>query len=120
VVPLVGSSLWAAKRIKEAATNGQAFAFPRYNKTGKTNSNSASAALNKWIKGTLQQDHIVHELRHTLADRLREVQCPADVRLAIGGWDVKGVGEGYGDGYTLRVRAEWLDKVVDRANVGGL
>jgi integrase len=120
VVPLVGSSLWAAKRIKEAATNGQAFAFPRYNKTDKTNSNSASAALNKWIKGTLQQDHIVHELRHTLADRLREVQCPADVRLAIGGWDVKGVGEGYGDGYTLRVRAEWLDKVVDQANVGGL
>lgn len=109
VVPLVGSSLWAAKRVKETATNGQAFAFPRYNKTDKTNSNSASAALNKWIKGTLQQVHIVHELRHTLNDRLREVQCPADIRLAIGGWDVKGVGEGYGDGYTLKIRAKWLD-----------
>ena len=43
VVPLVGHALWAAKRIKKAAAKGQRFAFPRYNTTGKTNANSASA-----------------------------------------------------------------------------
>jgi integrase len=112
VVPLVGCSLWAAQRIKDAAIGGQTFAFPRYNKTEKTNSNSASAALNKWIKVTLKQDHIIHELRHTIADRLRDVQCPADVRFAIGGWAVKGVGESYGQGYTLKKMAEWLMKVI--------
>lgn len=111
-VPLLGASLWAAKRVVANSVNGQVFAFPRYNATKKTNANSASATLNKWIKGKLQQDHIIHELRHTIADRLREVQCPADVRLAIGGWTVKGDGEDYGDGYSLRIKAEWLNKVL--------
>jgi integrase len=110
-VPLVGVSLWAAQRVVSSVVEGQSLAFPQYNKGAKTNSNSASAALNKWIKTTVELDHIIHELRHTMADRLREVQCPADIRLAIGGWKVSGVGEGYGDGYTLRVRREWLDKV---------
>lgn len=39
-VPLVGASLWAARRIREAETDSR-FAFPRYNKTDQTNSNSA-------------------------------------------------------------------------------
>lgn len=114
-VPLLGTSLWAARRVKANAVEGQTRAFPRYNKDKKTNANSASAALNKWIKDSLSLDHIVHELRHTLADRLREVQCPADVRLAIGGWTVRGVGEGYGQGYTLRIMAEWLSKATHHA-----
>jgi integrase len=114
VVPLLGSSLWAAQRVIANAVDGQTVAFPRYNKTEKTNANSASAALNKWIKDTLELDHIIHELRHTMMDRLREVQCPADVRLAIGGWTVAGIGESYGQGYTLRVMAEWLGKTVEQ------
>jgi integrase len=114
-VPLLGCALWAARRVMESAEDGQRFAFPRYNKTKKTNANSASATLNKWIQESVKLDHTVHELRHTMADRLREVQCPADVRLAIGGWSVKGVGEGYGLGYTLRVMAEWLEKVLPPA-----
>ncbi|MBC7716420.1 MAG: tyrosine-type recombinase/integrase [Pseudorhodobacter sp.] len=113
-VPLLGSALWAARRVKETAKEGQRFAFPRYTTAKRTNANSASATLNKWIKEGITLDHTVHELRHTIADRLREVQCPADVRLAIGGWSVKGVGEGYGDGYSLRVMAEWLRKVLPK------
>ena len=50
IVPLVGSSLWAAQRIIEENDSG--FAFPRYNKNDETNANSASAALNKWLKET--------------------------------------------------------------------
>jgi len=48
-VPLVGEALWAARRIIEADTASD-FAFPRYNRTSQTAANSASAALNKWLK----------------------------------------------------------------------
>lgn len=116
-VPLVGQSLWAAKRVKNAAAEGQRFAFPRYNAAKKTNANSASAALNKWTKKVAKLNHTMHELRHTMADRLRDVECPSDVRLAIGGWTVSGVGERYGDGYTLRVLAQWLTRVVQATRV---
>ena len=42
-IPLVGMSLWAARRIKSVATE---YCFPRYVYGPKCNSNSASAALN--------------------------------------------------------------------------
>lgn len=119
-VPLVGNALWAAKRVKATATADQSFAFPTYNRTNKTSSDSASAVLNKWVKVTVGIDHTLHDLRHTMADRLRDVQCPADVRLAIGGWTVKGEGEGYGKGYTLKVMAEWLHKVSRAGALGRL
>lgn len=121
VVPLVGCALWAAKRVKETATTGQTFAFPRYNKRKLTASNSASGVLNKWVKSkAVGLDHTIHELRHTMADRLRDVQCPADIRLRIGGWNVTGEGENYGDGYTLKVREEWLLKVVKQSTLDAL
>ena len=48
IIPLVGCSLWAAKRIKENTSSR--FCFPRYCSETNCNSNSASAAINKWIK----------------------------------------------------------------------
>ncbi len=48
-IPLVGSAFWAAQRLRQNADDS-GFAFPRYNKNGTTNANSASAALNKWLK----------------------------------------------------------------------
>jgi len=115
-VPLVANALWAAQRVKSIASQGQVFAFPRYTKTKTgTNGGSASATINAWIKGReVQLNHTVHELRHTMADRLRNVQCPADVRLAIGGWNRPGEGENYGDGYALRVKLDWLNKVAGK------
>lgn len=116
VVPLVGAALWAAKRIKKEAKKGQRFAFPKYTNSKGANSNSASAALGKWIRTVKVNDqtmnHTSHELRHTLADRLREVQCPEDIRFAIGGWATKAIGAKYGKGYSLRVMEEWLSKIV--------
>ncbi|MYN39782.1 tyrosine-type recombinase/integrase [Duganella sp. FT109W] len=109
-VPLVGASLWAAKRILETAEKGQRFAFPHYTTEEYSNANNASAAIGKWIKG-VPLDHTAHELRHSLADRLREVQCPEDIRKAIGGWAAKEVSERYGYGYGLQVKAEWLAKI---------
>jgi hypothetical protein len=51
-IPLVGASLWAAKEIK---VKGTEFAFPKYCSTQKCNANSASAALNKWLKPRLPE-----------------------------------------------------------------
>jgi len=45
-IPLVGASPWAAQRLSESFADGL-YAFPRYNRRDTTNSNSASAALNK-------------------------------------------------------------------------
>ena len=47
-IPLVGKSLWSAKRIK--AMSQSKFAFPRYNTALVTSTNNASATLNKWLK----------------------------------------------------------------------
>jgi len=109
VVPLVGSALWAAGRIKE--TSATSFAFPRYNKTAETNANSASAALNKWLKQTAGRTYSVHSFRHALRDRLRAVECPADIVDQIGGWHTEGVGQSYGNGYPLDVLHKWMNKM---------
>ena len=74
------------------------FAFPRYNDGVKTNANSASAALNKWLKGKIGQEYTIHSFRHSMRDRLRAVECPSDVIDQIGGWLTYGVGHGYGKG----------------------
>jgi integrase len=109
-VPLVGSSLWAAHRIISRDT-ASSFAFPRYNKTTATNSNSASAALNKWMKPFVPDGCSMHSFRHSMRDRLRALQCPADIVDQIGGWQTNGVGHGYGEGYPLHVLHEWLSKL---------
>jgi len=43
-----------------------------------------------------------------MRDRLRAVQCPADIADQIGGWATDGVGQGYGSGYTIDVLSEWM------------
>lgn len=107
VVPLVGSAQWAAERIQAQASDSR-YAFPRYNVTDKTNANSASAGLNKWLKAHAPEGATMHGFRHAMRDRLRAVECPADIADQIGGWQTEGVGQGYGDGYPLKVLAKWM------------
>ena len=99
VIPLVGASLWAAQRIKQ---NGSDYAFPRYTDGVKCNSNSASAALNKWIKQVAGSGNVIHGFRHSFRDRLRAVSAPIDMIDQLGGWSLQSVGQGYGDGYDLK------------------
>ena len=106
-IPLVGASLWAAERIVAEAHDSK-FAFPRYNKTDNTNANSASAALNKWIKQHAPEESTMHSFRHSMRDRLRAVECPSDIVDQIGGWQTEGVGHSYGRGYPLEVLGKWL------------
>lgn len=109
-IPLVGTALWAAGRIKAHTVKGQLHAFPRYTSITECRATSASGALAGWIR-RLPLDHTAHDLRHTLPDRLREVQCPREIQLSIAGHASKDVGDGYGKGYSLRVQLEWLSKV---------
>jgi integrase len=107
VIPLVGSSKWAAERIL-AQPDGSEFAFPNYNDGERTNANSASAALNKWLKGKIGPGYTIHSFRHSMRDRLRVVECPSDVIDQIGGWHTQGVGNSYGNGYLVDLLRKWL------------
>lgn len=109
-VPLEGEARWAAERIL-AQQALSPFAFSRYNKTDTTNANSASAALNKWLKEFVPEGCTMHGFRHSMRDRLRAVECPADIVDQIGGWQTEGVGHGYGSGYPLEVLRKWMKAV---------
>jgi len=110
-IPLVGSALWAAHRLTSNANDG--FAFPRYNKSEKTNSNSASAALNKWLKNFSSETYSMHSFRHSMRDRLRDVGCPSELADQIGGWSNAGsVGQSYGAGYSLVATHQWMSKII--------
>jgi len=98
-IPLVGASMWAAQRILSEPNS--VYAFSRYNKDSFTNANSASAGLNKWLKGYVPNKCSIHSFRHSMRDRLRAVNCPTEMIDQIGGWSRKSVGQGYGDGFDL-------------------
>lgn len=108
-VPFIGASLWAARR-GLANTPGQ-FLSPAYADKRGTNANSASAALNKWLRDKLPEGCVIHSFRHSLRDRLRAVECPADIVGAIGGWTTQGVGHSYGARYPLEVKQRWMEKI---------
>jgi len=64
-IPLVGSSYEAALRIVDG---GLKFAFARYCNETKCNANSASAALNKWLKPRVPEGCVIDSFRHSLRE----------------------------------------------------
>ena len=109
-VPLVGASLWAAQRLFQN-TDGCEFAFPRYCSEAGHKTNSASAALNKWLKNHASKEAVIHSFRHSMRDRLRAVECPSDIIDQIGGWSTAGVGHSYGKGYSIEVLYRWMKQL---------
>ena len=110
IVPLAGQALWA---IKQAQTETPSqFLFPRYCSESGCKSNSASAALNKWLSSRVPYGCVVHSFRHSIRDRLRAVECPHDIMDRLGGWSVGGIGESYGTGYPVEVLSKWLSRGV--------
>jgi len=110
IIPLVGSAKWAAERIL-ARPDGSEFAFPNYNDGQRTNANSASAALNKWLKTKIGPGYTIHSFRHSMRDRLRAVECSSDIIDQIGGWLTHGVGSSYGEGYPPGIIEKWLSLI---------
>ena len=110
-LPLVGCSLWAAKRAIEASQHSP-YLFPRYCNDKVCNANSASAALNKWLKQTIGDGYVMHSFRHSMRDRLRAVNCPSEMIDQIGGWSKRSVGEGYGEGHTIGSLRIYLSRLV--------
>jgi len=109
-VPLIGMSLWAAKQAY-AASNSP-FLFPRYCDEKECHSNSASAALNKWLKQLAGPDYVIHSFRHSMRDRLRTVNCSSDMIDQIGGWSSGKIGEGYGEGYSLNALHNSIGNII--------
>ena len=112
VIPLVGASLWAAQRLSESAYRD--FCFPRYTDEQRCNSNSASAAINKWVKSIAGNEAVIHGLRHSFRDRLRAAEAPSELIDQLGGWSLQSVGQSYGNGYALENLSSWMDKIVIR------
>ena len=110
-MPLVNESLWASKSILEHADNSL-FALPRYTSLNECKANSASAALNKWLKKELTDNYVVHGFRHSFRDRLRAIECPSEIINELVGWSLKSVGEDYGRGYEFSVLSKWLLKML--------
>ena len=93
------------------------YLFPRYCNDKGCKANSASAALNKWLKQTIVDGYVMHSFRHSIRDRLRAVNCPSEMIDQIGGWSKRSVGESYGEGYTISQLRGWmleLDKTICR------
>ena len=109
-IPLTKESEWACMRILEH-NKGSLFAFPKYTSVKGCNANSASAALNKWLKGKLSERYVIHGFRHAFRDRLRAIECPSEIIDQLGGWSLKSVGQGYGKGYELSVLSKWMNKI---------
>ena len=108
-IPLVGLSFWAAQQIVKNVNDE--FAFPHYTIKDYCHTNSASAALNKWLKSRVPDLCVIHSFRHSMRDRLREINCPSEVIDEIGGWSNHNMGNKYGLGFKILQKYEWVKKI---------
>ena len=110
LVPLVGLSLWAAKRIL-SSNNTSKHCFPRYSNDTRVLAETASGNFSIWLKTNISSDATVHGLRHGFRDRLRDQKVPTEAIDQMGGWSRRSVGAGYGDGYSLEVLNEFMKRI---------
>jgi integrase len=114
LIPLVGSSLTAMQEAVERASGD--FVFPRYvdESSGSIKNNNASAACKKRLIALLGEDTPTsYGFRHTLQTRLRNVECPKELRNELGGW-AKDISDRYGSPSDLRLKARYLNATVTK------
>ena len=90
------------------------FIFPRYvdEVNGSIKNDNASAACKKRLIALLGKDTPTsHGFRHTLSTRLRNVECPKELRNELGGW-AKDISDLYGSPSDLRLKASYILKTV--------
>ena len=108
-LPLVGAALEALSTVLKQSDG--VWLFPRYYDASGFKGTHASNAINKWLKQRFD-GLTAHSLRHTMRDRLREVEAPLELIDQIGGWSsVSNVGSRYGSGYKVEQLHIWLDRV---------
>ena len=108
LIPLVGSSLVAMQDAIHRASGD--FVFPRYvnESSGSIKNDNASAACKKRLIALLGEDAPTsHCFRHTLQTRLRNVECPKELRNELGGW-AKDISDRYGSPSDLQIKADYL------------
>ncbi len=108
-VPLVGYALKAITVLADQKEDSP-FVFPRWWRPDGFVSTHASNTLNKNLR-SVAAGRTCHCFRHTLRDRLRNVEAPAELVDEIGGWSHSGgVGSRYGQGYSLDLKRQWLER----------
>ena len=113
-VPLVGISLWAAKRAIDHSKDDQSgYLFPRYFDVakGKVQGTHASNTANKWLRSATESTKTSHSFRHSMRDRLREAGVEQEIQDVIGGWGSRSIGQKYGSGHGLTILRDALAKV---------
>lgn len=108
-LPIVGFAKIALCKALRGSADG--WVFPQYIHDNGCRATHASNALNKWMKQRFD-GLTAHSLRHTMRDRLREVEAPLELIDQIGGWSsVNNIGSSYGMGYKTEQMRVWLEKV---------
>ncbi len=107
VIPLIGLALDTIQELDLS----QEWLFPKYLDQDKNNfkGDSASAAMNKRIRSILnnKQSPTSHSFRHTMQTRLRNVECPADIREEICGWK-SSISKNYGSPTDIKIKANYM------------
>ena len=100
-MPLVGLALEIMRHYADG--------FPRYR---NSSADAFSAIANKCLKSAGLRPtggHTVYSLRHTFKDRMIAVGVPERLQDELMGHTLKGMP--YGNGATLKHRAEWMAKI---------
>lgn len=113
-VPLVGDALWA---FQTAMKQSSPYVFPSLlpDTLGiDFSSGNVSSSLGKWLKTNklARKGQVIHSLRHTIADRLRNAGISKELMDAIGGWQTDGMSSRYGEGYSLESKRDALLKII--------
>ena len=108
IIPLVGSSLSAAQCLDLT----EEWVFPRWLKKDRSK-DTANANVNNRIHRILGPGSPTsHSFRHTLATRLRSVECPEYMRKELGGW-ASSVSESYGTPTDITNKAAYIERSLD-------
>ena len=113
LIPLVGTAYEAIKIMHRQRVSQ--FLFNSYTDENKCNGNSASAALNKWLKQYVP-DAVVHSFRHSFRDRLRNSGVQSELIDQLGGWSQQSVGKEYGSGFNLKCLSCAMQKALVTLN----
>jgi len=109
LIPLTGLALKYVRSV-----TGK-WLFPRYidEEEKRVKNDSGSAAAKKRIQSVLGRDAPTsHSFRHTMATRLRDAECPEDMRNEMLGWSSK-VSDRYGSPSDITIKARYLKKTLD-------